>query len=281
MKGFLIPVVLGAILLLGGCSDRTNPVVDACKNLNLPGCTSSKYHISFSYEINKKIASYLEDQAAVLDVQLAALNSKVSPFAQKSFMVDAINYRDIGSLSYPYAGDGEEKLEGVKVFSSSSALFLPSKAPSSLPKHRIEVRDGTTGASKYQKIREVCERIAIVHCKIAYMGRLDGVWTEKSESQKFISGWIELESVMALPFHLKEVRMAVHSQASEDIYKLVREKKGAISWTEVEAVVVGVIQRLKQSVALSDRKLNISAPLAEQGSSAPSRARTTSSSMSL
>jgi hypothetical protein len=210
---------------ISGCGGSEDASMIACKKLDLK-CTKSYRDNTLNFELGQKINGYVDQRESEIERKVVEINHKLSKYSVRSFPVDVINYADINKTRF----NGllfEDKLDGAKVYSGSATLFG----------NEIKVREGIGKASSYQSINDICKKIDLIKCKIAYVGKIDGVWTKKDESSSVLSGWIELENVTALPITLKETKAAISNSVHQEVGRKIWESKGDVSWGQIEDMV--------------------------------------------
>ena len=226
-------ILFGLVFI--GCSGREDPDKNACEKLELK-CTNSRADDLLNFELNKKIEIYVNQRDSNLVSKLESINNRLSKFSKSSFPVNVISYINIPNYRV-YGSPGKEKLDGVKVYSGSANLF----------DQGIEVREGVGQASKYRDISDECIKIQIIKCKIAYSGKIYGVWTDKGKDSSSIvlSGWIELEDVIVLPITLQEAKITIRSSVQQEVKRLIWGSKGDISWRQIENLVDQQIESIQ------------------------------------
>lgn len=207
-----------------GCGGSKDAQMIACEKLELK-CSKYRYD-SLDFELHQKIKSYVDQRESKIESKIAEINHKLSKYSVRSFPVDVYNYTEINRTRLR-GSRTEDKLDGVKVYSGSDTLFGK----------EIKVREGVGKSSTYLYINDICKKIYPIKCKIAYVGKIDGVWTNKGEGSSFLSGWIELEDVAALPITLKEAKSAIHQSVNAQVWERIIHSNGDISWGQIEDMV--------------------------------------------
>ena len=220
-------------LVILGCSGREDSSEIACTKLELK---CSKSDNILNYELNKKIEAFVDKRELNIQNKIKTINDRLEKFSARSFQVDVTAYSRIPEYRN-YGSETQEKIDGVKIYSSSADLF----------ESAIKVREGLGKASRYMAISNECKKLEIIKCKIAYTGKIYAVWTKKSEESgaSILSGWIEIEDVISLPVNLNETKDTIRSLVKHEVQRLIGKSKGDVSWLQIENLVDEKIEKIK------------------------------------
>ena len=164
--GILTTMLFSLVIL--GCSGREDSSAIACTKLELK---CSKSDNILNYELNKKIEAFVDKRELNIQNKIKTINDRLEKFSARSFQVDVTAYSRIPEYRN-YGSETQEKIDGVKIYSSSADLF----------ESAIKVREGLGKASRYMAISNECKKLEIIKCKIAYTGKIYAVWTKKMKN---------------------------------------------------------------------------------------------------
>jgi hypothetical protein len=238
-------LALASSFFVSGCAGERGPLAVACERLEIKHCKNSATLVK--YEINKRITELLE-QSGELQLKLAEINRTLDPHISKTFLVDINRYQEIGGLTKSQTG---MKLDRVKVFavgaplSRASSNGKPRLVFDSFSRLELTTREDSPKIKKYMQIKELCDRISVAACKVNYTGVLDGVWTNKEDEPSAISGWIEYHEISLVPFSLESLNSAAHENARRAVFKIIADRKGEISWRQIEEEVSRAVAEIK------------------------------------
>jgi hypothetical protein len=238
-------LALACCVLLAGCGGRKTPLAVACEKLEIDHCSK------MTHEIDMRIGERLKQQSPEITLKLAAINSRIDPLTSKTFLVDLNRYQAITSRTSFVSSATDEKLDRIKVFAFAAPLPVDpasSKMRASFndfSRLELTARENSPGAKKYRQVKEACEAISIIPCKVNYTGVLDGVWKNKQGNSSVLSGWIDVEEIAMVPFALEDLVRAAHKEARNSVFKIIQERNGEIGWLQIEAEVNRVVTEIK------------------------------------
>jgi hypothetical protein len=241
-------LALASSFFVSGCAGKKGPLAVACEKLEIKHCKNAA--TSVNYEINKRITELLE-QSGELQLKLADINRTLDPHISKTFLVDINRYQEIGGLTSSLKSQNGMKLDRVKVFAVGAPLpHVPSNGKprfvfDSFSRLELTTREDSPKIKKYMQIKELCDRISVAACKVNYTGVLDGVWTKKEGEPSAISGWIEYHEIALVPFSLESLNSAAHENARRAVFKIIADRKGEISWRQIEEEVSRAVAEIK------------------------------------
>jgi hypothetical protein len=225
-----------------GCSSKEDVEAKACKKLEV-GCTKSDKHWPLKIEINKKTKGYIEQKSPELEQKLKAINLKLAKFQKKTFEVDVINFQSVEQLKKPanLLNQKIDKFENLDIYSAGEYLINTSTGYIALigldSKSQFQIRKESKAFTRYQDIVSICKQALVVNCKIAFKGKLDGVWSKKDDFPRDLSGWIDLHEIVVLNLELEKIKSNLLEYVVKDAMELIFKSNGNISWEDIEKIV--------------------------------------------
>ncbi len=245
MKIGIIVLTLASTLLIG-CERKEDAGAVACQKLSLD-CTKNDKHWPLTFAIRKKAKEYLDLQEEQVITKLNSLDLKLSKFRKSTFDVNVYSHQSIELLLHPFALVSQEekqknqKLDNLAVFSAETRLLQSTFGHQPIigvkPESNIQIKTDSKAYSRYQDIVKICEQSFVVDCRIAFKGRIDGVWTKKGEYSRELTGWIYLDEISVLNLDLENTKKSILVQVEKDALQMVYDLKGDVSWKQIEKLV--------------------------------------------